>query len=198
MQPASFEIRYDGSNYTITRLHDGQSLYTGATLPATFQGLTLTGTLNAGERVVVRPFPAQGGTLAVALTDPRAVAAAQADPTSATGSGPADNVNMLALSSLQTTKTLYADASGIPTATFQTAWASAVAELGTLARSVKTEATASKALVDQVQATRDSYAGVNLDEEAANLIQFQQAYQAASKTMQIAQKLFDEVLAIAQ
>lgn len=198
MQPASFEIRYDGSNYTITRLHDGRSLYTGATLPGTFQGLTLTGALSVGERVVVRPFPAQGGTLAMAITDPRAVAAAQNDPTSATGSGPADNVNMLALSSLQTTKTLYADASGNPTATFQTAWASAVAELGTLARSVKTEATASKALVDQVQATRDSYAGVNLDEEAANLIQFQQAYQAASKTMQIAQKLFDEVLAIAQ
>jgi len=39
---------------------------------------------------------------------------------------------------------------------------------------------------------------LSLCKEAANLIEFQQSYQAASKTMQIAQKLFDEVLAIAR
>ena len=39
-------------------------------------------------------------------------------------------------------------------------------------------------------------AGVNLDEEAANLIRYQQAYQASSKVMTIASKLFDEVLAL--
>jgi len=125
------------------------------------------------------------------------VAAAAQDPTTLTGSGPADNVNMLALAALQTNKTLLANASGA-TASFQTAWLSAVAELGSLARSWQTEASASKALLDQIKAMRDGYAGVNLDEEAANLIEFQLSYQAASKTMQIAQKLFDEVLAIAR
>lgn len=198
MQPDSFEVRYDGANYTITRLRDGQSLYSGAALPATFQGLTLSGSLAAGERVAVRPFQAQGGNLSVAITDPRAVAAAANNPTTPTGTGPGDNANMLLLAALQTRKILFADVSGNPTATFQTAWASGVAALGTVARAIQTEASASKALVDQVQGMRDSYAGVNLDEEAANLIQFQQAYQAASKTMQIAQKLFDEVLAIAR
>jgi flagellar hook-associated protein 1 FlgK len=39
-------------------------------------------------------------------------------------------------------------------------------------------------------------AGVNLDEEAANLIRYQQAYQASGKVMSIASKLFDEVLAL--
>jgi len=197
MQPESYEVRFDGANYTIARTRDGQTVYSGAALPATFQGLTLTGTLAANERVILRPFQAQGGVVGVNLTDPRQVAAAAQDPTTLTGSGPADNVNMLALAALQTNKTLLANASGA-TATFQTAWSSAVAELGSLARSWQTEASASKALLDQIKAMRDGYAGVNLDEEAANLIEFQQSYQAASKTMQIAQKLFDEVLAIAR
>jgi|YNPBryulayer2012_1023412.scaffolds.fasta_scaffold00500_9 flagellar hook-associated protein 1 FlgK len=197
MQPESYEVRFDGANYTIARTRDGQTLYSGAALPATFQGLTLAGTLAANERVILRPFQAQGGVVGVNLTDPRQVAAAAQDPTTLTGSGPADNVNMLALAALQTNKTLLANASGA-TATFQTAWSSAVAELGSLARSWQTEASASKALLDQIKAMRDGYAGVNLDEEAANLIEFQQSYQAASKTMQIAQKLFDEVLAIAR
>jgi len=36
--------------------------------------------------------------------------------------------------------------------------------------------------------------GVNLDEEAVNLVRYQQAYQAAARTMQIAASLFDELL----
>ena len=36
--------------------------------------------------------------------------------------------------------------------------------------------------------------GVNLDEEAARLIQFQQAYQASSKMIQIAQNIFDTLI----
>lgn len=42
---------------------------------------------------------------------------------------------------------------------------------------------------------RDSNAGVNLDEEAARLIQYQQAYQAAAKVLQIAQKAMETLLA---
>jgi flagellar hook-associated protein 1 FlgK len=48
----------------------------------------------------------------------------------------------------------------------------------------------------QATKAQQSVAGVNLDEEAANLIRYQQAYQASSKVMTIASKLFDEVLAL--
>jgi flagellar hook-associated protein 1 FlgK len=40
--------------------------------------------------------------------------------------------------------------------------------------------------------------GVNLDEEAANLLRYQQAYQAAGKMMQIASQLFDVLLQLGQ
>jgi flagellar hook-associated protein 1 FlgK len=41
---------------------------------------------------------------------------------------------------------------------------------------------------------RDSVSGVNLDEEAANLIKYQQAYQAAAQLIGVAQTLFDSIL----
>jgi flagellar hook-associated protein 1 len=43
---------------------------------------------------------------------------------------------------------------------------------------------------------RSSQAGVNLDEEAARLIQYQQAYQACAKIIQVAQSTFDTLLQI--
>ena len=47
---------------------------------------------------------------------------------------------------------------------------------------------------DQAEASRESAVGVNLDEEAANLIRFQQAYQAAAQVIQMSQRLFDTLL----
>jgi len=52
------------------------------------------------------------------------------------------------------------------------------------------------ALVQQTTAAQQSVSGVNLDEEAANLIRFQQAYQASGRVLQIASKLFDTILGI--
>lgn len=49
-------------------------------------------------------------------------------------------------------------------------------------------------LLNDVRAQRDSISGVNMDEEAAKLIQFQQAYQAAAKSIQVANSLFDELM----
>jgi flagellar hook-associated protein 1 FlgK len=49
-------------------------------------------------------------------------------------------------------------------------------------------------LSQQALADQSSVSGVNLDEEAARLIQFQQSYQAAAKVLQVAQSLFDTLL----
>jgi flagellar hook-associated protein 1 FlgK len=47
---------------------------------------------------------------------------------------------------------------------------------------------------DQAVATRESVAGVNLDEEAASLIKFQQSYQASARLIQTANQLFDVIV----
>ena len=46
----------------------------------------------------------------------------------------------------------------------------------------------------QAESLRSSTSGVNLDEEAARLIQYQQSYQAAAKILQVAQSVFDTLL----
>jgi len=49
---------------------------------------------------------------------------------------------------------------------------------------------------DQAVASKDQISGVSLDEEAAELIRFQQAYQASAQIIQVASKLFDSILTI--
>ena len=49
-------------------------------------------------------------------------------------------------------------------------------------------------MAGQAEQRAQSHAGVNLDEEAARLIQYQQSYQAAAKVLQVAQSLFDTLL----
>jgi flagellar hook-associated protein 1 FlgK len=48
----------------------------------------------------------------------------------------------------------------------------------------------------QAKQSRDKVSGVNLDDEAADLIRFQQAYQAAAKSLQISGQLFDSIVQI--
>jgi flagellar hook-associated protein 1 FlgK len=104
----------------------------------------------------------------------------------------ADGRNALALGQLQTQDTM----SG-KTASFQEAYAQLVSEIGNKTRQVQVTGEAQQTLLEQAQSSRDSLSGVNLDEEAANLIRYQQAYQASAKAMQIGASLFDTILQIA-
>lgn len=70
--------------------------------------------------------------------------------------------------------------------------------MGNKAREVQIAEQAQDVQLEQAIAARESVSGVNLDEEAANLIRFQQAYQAAARVMGIANTLFDEVLGVAR
>ena len=55
---------------------------------------------------------------------------------------------------------------------------------------------AQQGLTDHASEALQSSSGVNLDEEAANLLRYQQAYQASAKVLEIASTLFDEILAL--
>jgi flagellar hook-associated protein 1 FlgK len=104
----------------------------------------------------------------------------------------ADGRNTLALGQLQIQDTM----SG-KKASFQEAYAQLVSEAGSKTRQLQVTSDAQQAILAQAQASRESLSGVNLDEEAANLIRYQQAYQAAAKAMQIGASLFDTILQIA-
>ena len=71
-----------------------------------------------------------------------------------------------------------------------------VANISNVGSQAKVAQQALQAVNQQAEQSRDKVSGVNLDEEAADLVRFQQAYQAAAKTMQIASQLFDYVAQI--
>jgi len=105
--------------------------------------------------------------------------------------GVQDGRNAVLFSQLQTEKTT---AGG--TATYQSSYARMVADNGIRTREAKVQLDAQTVVLSQAQATRESLSGVNLDEEAANMIKYQQAYQASSKILEIGNKLFDTILAL--
>lgn len=110
-----------------------------------------------------------------------------------TSNGPADNRNGLLLAGLQSQKTLnnsktsYAEALG-----------QIVNTVGNKARELKVIGAAEAKVLEQATTAVQEESGVNLDEEAANLLRYQQAYQAAGKMMQIASQLFDVLLQLGQ
>lgn len=81
-------------------------------------------------------------------------------------------------------------------ATYQSAYANMVSTIGNKAREVQVNAEAANAQLQAAQTAANNVSGVNLDEEAANLLKYQQAYQASGKVMQIADTIFDTLLSI--
>ena len=71
-----------------------------------------------------------------------------------------------------------------------------VSTIGNVASQATVAQQAMQAVTEQAEKTRDTASGVNLDQEAADLVRFQQAYQAAAKTMQVAAQLFDYIAQI--
>jgi len=79
-------------------------------------------------------------------------------------------------------------------ATLSDGYASLMAQVGTRTQSALYAANLSGSIANNLEASRTAVSGVNLDEEAARLIQFQQAYQASAKMLQVAQTIFDNLL----
>jgi flagellar hook-associated protein 1 FlgK len=82
--------------------------------------------------------------------------------------------------------------------TFSQALSTTTAEIGSNASSAELVANSSQALFTQAFNRNQSTSGVNLDEEAANMLKFQQAYQAASQIISVANTIFDTLLSVAR
>jgi flagellar hook-associated protein 1 len=80
--------------------------------------------------------------------------------------------------------------------TFAASYIDNVNDLGNVARQAAIAQSALTVVYDQAVSARDQVSGVSLDEEAADLVRYQQAYQAAAKILQVASQLFDSVLQV--
>ena len=104
-------------------------------------------------------------------------------------SGSSDNRNAAALSGIRAQNILDGNSTN-----FENSYGSLIERIGTQTAQAKVGRDASESLLFQSQASRDSMAGVNLDEEAANLIKFEQAYNASAQLITVARQIFDTLL----
>jgi flagellar hook-associated protein 1 FlgK len=262
---SDYQLRYDGSQWQLTRLSDGTTSANSG--PLQMDGMTITPSTgaNAGDSFLIRPTHEAAGGMQVLIDDPSRIAAAaplrtqaatsnsgnasisagtvldpqndnlrqnvsiqflSANTYSVNGSGSyaytsggnislngwqvqisgnpqpgdqfsiqgntggvGDNRNAAALSNLQNQGIL-----NNGTATYQQAYGSLVSNVATRTKQSQDGRDAQQVLNQQAQATRDATSGVNLDEEAANLIRFQQAYQAAAQSITTANTMFQTLL----
>ena len=160
-----------GTPVTVTSGATVTSFVTPATVPYTADALVSVG----GVTFRVSGAPKEGDTFTLGRN---------------TG-GVADSRNALQLGLLQTRDTM---AGG--TTSFQGGYAQLVSNVGNKTREIQVTGEAQKSLLEQAVAAREAQSGVNLDEEAANLIRYQQAYQAAARVIDVGSRLFDVLLSM--
>jgi flagellar hook-associated protein 1 FlgK len=166
-------------NYTLTD-SSGNVTASGSATWTAGQPISLN-----GFELSLNGVPASGDTIAVGKT---------AHPES-------NNGNALAMVGLRDEtlvgKDMQIDGSLQDGDTATDAYASLLANVGVRVQSAKTASTISEATSQQADSAVANKSGVNLDEEAGRLIQFQQGYQAAAKVLQVAQAIFDTLLQMA-
>ncbi|MGJ8681960.1 FlgK family flagellar hook-associated protein [Paraglaciecola sp.] len=108
-----------------------------------------------------------------------------------------DNRNALSLSDLQNQNIMQLNNSGSgEPVSFHEAYANIVSDIGQKSSSADISLQAAAALKTQSKDWFDSVSGVSLDEEAANLVRFQQSYSAAARLLGTAQDLFNTILGV--
>lgn len=183
---ASYRVEYTDTGITVTNLATNESQ--DATAPSiSLDGITISvtefGGAAEGDSFLVEPTGRAASLIGVAITDPADIAAANAD--GAVG----DNRNMLSLIDLR-------DSDGLRggTQSLYDIYNNAVAQVAVDTRSAQANAETEISLFKSVTDRRDSITGVNLEEEAANLIRYQQAYQAAAQIVTSANDMFDTLI----
>jgi flagellar hook-associated protein 1 FlgK len=143
----------------------------------------LDGSGNPGGAIFTLPGSAAGaaGSIALATSDPSTIAAA------AVGEGATGNGNAIALAGL-------ANGTIVGGKTPSSFYASFLAQLGTAASSATSDNTVQQAALTQLTSQRDAISGVSLDQEAANLTQYQRSYEAAAKVFSIVDQLLADAL----
>lgn len=157
-----------GGNYSIT---DGA-------------GNTTTGTYTTGQ-----PITADGWSLSLTGTP----ASGDTFTVGTNSNGLNDNSNALSLAGLSDTGVLDGGKTSVVTS-----YANLTAQIGSAGSQASSDLSTQTNLYNQATSNQQSLAGVNLNQEAANLVQFQQAYQASAQVISTAEQLFTNLITALQ
>lgn len=185
-----YSIRYEEAGIRLTNLSSGETRLVEAgvlELPGFNINVPEQADGVVGDIFFVEPTLGAASSMSLALTDPSKIAAANE------GSAVGDNRNMLSLIELRDVKTLRAGTQSY-TSLYGTTLSGIAVETRSAISNAETEQTLLRSAEDRLEGLR----GVNLDEEATNLIRYQQAYQAAAQVISVANDIFDTLLMAAR
>lgn len=197
MPSSTTTLTYNSASKSLTGFPAGTTVTIGTTPPTT---------VTIADSTTQVPYdPTQGATLTIASTTqppPSGVmnnvsvtlsgTPSNGDTfTIAPGGASNDGRNAQLLSSLATSKAFDGGAT-----TLTTAYSSYVNNVGNTAARLSAASSAQTGVVSQITTQQQSVSGVNQNEEATNLVQYQQMYQANAKVIQTAQTLFTTLLGI--
>ncbi len=176
-------------SYEVFNLSGGPAIDTGVIVPGQNNKLTITVPTSVGPPPVPVPFdyevsisgrPQSGDNFSVSFNT----------------NGVSDNRNALKLIDLQNRAVIGINplAPATTGSNFTDAYGDLVERVGTLTSQARVDGEATGAILKQATDNRDSISAVNLDEEAAKLIQFEQYYQASAQIIQVARSLFDTLI----
>ncbi len=185
------QIAANGTDYTVVNVTEGTTVvtttaYSSGTPITTFDGIsvTITGTVAASDVFTVNTTEDAARDFGVSLTDVNKFAAA-----TSTATLPGSNANVLSMINLEDSKTL-----SNSSATFSTYYSSLVSSIGVASSAAGTNDTAQNRILEELNAYRESISGVSLDEEAANLIKYQHAYQAAARILSVVDEMLETIV----
>ena len=187
-----------GDSYKLTRVSDGADVYSNSALATiTNAGFSLsisTGTVSAGDQFLLRPTYSGASSYSVTATISDIATAAvgtsvQPDPVVAPA--PGDNSNVLAMLAKQTSLVMNGGLSS-----YQDTLGGLISTVGNKSAELKATSAYAEQWQQSSSIAMENYSGINLEEEAANLLRYQQAYQASGTVLQMARQMFDSILGI--
>ncbi|MDB2615789.1 flagellar hook-associated protein FlgK [Luminiphilus sp.] len=187
----SYRLDYTATGVNLRNLTTDAVTTLGAS-PATVDGVQITYTAqvatggagaNQGDAFIVDPVFQASRFFEVKIDDPAKIAAAS------NGGAAGNNSNMLAMIELRDQSLLKGS-----TATYGEVYNNLLSDVAVRTQRAQSSAETETALLGSALDRQSSLQGVNLDEEAANLVRYQQAYQAAAQIVAVANEVFDTLL----
>ena len=194
---SDYRLQKTGDNYVLIRAADNKVLKSSTDFAeiqstAVNEGFNVNsnGSMNSGDEFLIRPTGDVASLMSLNIGNTNDIAAAGSST-----SGVGDNSNIQKMIALQTAATLKGNGGAM---NYQSAYATIVNQIGSKTRELEITSTSANSILSQADKAIQDMSGVNLDEEAASLLRYQQAYQAAGKVIQISKQMFDSLLQISQ
>lgn len=198
LKPTRYQVLFDGTGYNIKDLSNDEIVArSGALAPGssiTFHGLQLdlsSGTPQEGDSFIIDFYSDSLNNYKQSITDQNKIAYRGVDVNTSAARGTGDNTNLQYMSLYSEKRIFYGNSEDI-----QGSFTAMAVHVGAYVQGAEVSMGANDALKINIQNTRDELSGVNLDEEAANLIRFQQSYQAAAQIISTAQEMFNTLMGL--